>query len=271
MSDYQDPFAVCYPALLPWAQSSRQDDLHRAVRTAVERSLVVLWGDIDLEKPATDADVHAIVAASDTYVQGWFDAVIRPAAHYPPNNWGWPSSLGVWLDASKSHGRGRAFRHTIAENLDFFARFPFWETLHLVGYAEHAARTTTGTPRQRAADATAEALRWAWARHADRLGWDDAEWYEYVKVNELIGWTTAALQLPGVRPSQAADRVEEIAGQKWDNWSPWTSDELPAPFIAQAAQAVADCVATSAATSSSTPPPQAPWSSGSEHDRQDRS
>ncbi|MCX4633077.1 hypothetical protein [Streptomyces sp. NBC_01443] len=241
------------------------------MRTAVERSLVVLWGDIDLEKPATDADVHAIVVASDTYVQGWFDAVIRPAAHYPPNNWGWPSSLGVWLDASKSHGRGRAFRHTIAENLDFFARFPFWETLHLVGYAEHAARTTTGTPRQRAAGATAEALRWAWARHADRLGWDDAEWYEYVKVNELIGWTTAALQLPGVRPSQAADRVEEIAGQKWDHWSPWTSDELPAPFIAQAAQAVADCVATSAATSSSAPSPQAPSPSGSERDRPDKS
>ncbi|MGW1196626.1 hypothetical protein ACWD4B_12380 [Streptomyces sp. NPDC002536] len=249
MSDCRDPFSVCYPALLPWAQPSRQDDLHRAVRTAVERSLVVLWGHIDLEKPATDTDVHAIVAASDAYVQGWFDAVIRPVAQYPMNNWGWPSSLGMWLDASKSHGRGRAFRRTIAENLDLFARFPLWGTLQLVEYAGHAARMTTGTPRQRAADATAETLRWAWARHVGRRGWDDAEWYEYVEVNELIGWTTAALQLPGVRPSQAANRVEEIAGQTWDGWSPWTSDELPAPFIAQAAQAVADCVATSAAPS----------------------
>ncbi|PSJ25923.1 hypothetical protein B7P34_25575 [Streptosporangium nondiastaticum] len=223
---------------------------------------MVQWGRIDPEKPASDADVHAIVAACDAYVQGWFDAVIRPAACYPPNDWGWSSSPGLWLDASKSHGRGRAIRLTIAENLDFFARFPFGETLNLVGYAEHTARTTTGTSRQRAADATAEALRWAWARHTDRLGWDDAEWYEYLEVYELIGWTTAALQLPGVRPSQAADRVEEIAGQKWDDWSPWTSDELPAPFITQATQAVADCVTTSTATPSSPPP----WSSGSEYD-----
>ncbi|MFD8415038.1 hypothetical protein ACFV2Q_25340 [Streptomyces sp. NPDC059650] len=261
----QDPFTVCYRTLLPWAQPSRQDDLHRAMRTAVERSLVVLWGHIDPGKRATDADVHAIVAASDAYVQGWFDAVIRPAAHYPPNGRGWPSSLGVWLDTSANHGRGKAFRHTIAENLDLFARFPFWRTLELVQCAERAARTATGTPRQRAADATAEALRWAWTRHADRLGWDDAEWYEYVEVHELIGWTTAALQLPGVRPSQAADRVEGIAEQRWDDWSPWTSDELPAPFIAQAAQAVADCVTAGAAPSSP------PWSSGSEHDRADKS
>ncbi|MEU8547206.1 hypothetical protein AB0C81_09420 [Streptomyces roseoverticillatus] len=237
----------------------------------MERSLVVLWGRIDLEKPATDADVHAIVAARDAYIQGWFDAVIRPVSRSTPRGRGWPSPLGSWLDASRSHGRGRAFRHTIAENLDFFARFVFWPTLDLVRYAEHAARTTTGTARQRAADATAEALRWAWARHADRLGWDDAEWYQYIEVNELIGWTTAALQLPGVRPSQAADRVEEIAGQEWDDWSPWTSDELPAPFIAQAAQAVADCVTTSAATSSSAPSPQPPSPSGSEHDRPGKS
>ncbi|MEV0405206.1 hypothetical protein [Actinoallomurus sp. NPDC050550] len=234
----------------------------------MERSLVVLWGDIDPEKPATDADVHSIVAACNAYIQGWFDAVIRPAAHYPLNSWGWPSSLGAWLDASSSHGRGRAFRHTIGENLDFFARFRFWPTLELVRYAEYAARTTTGTPRQRAADATAEALRWSWARR-DIRGWDDAEWYQYLEVNELIGWTTAALQLPGVRPSEAAARVEEIAEQKWDDWSQWTADELPAPFIAQAAQAVADCVTTSAATSSSAPPPQPPSSSDSEHDRPD--
>ncbi|MFC5724135.1 hypothetical protein ACFP1Z_28600 [Streptomyces gamaensis] len=255
MSDCRDPFSVCYPALLPWAQPSRQDDLPRAVRAAVERSLVVLWGHIDPQKPATDADVQAIVAARDAYVQGWFDAVIRPAAHYPTNNnRGWPSSLGAWLDASQSHGRGRAFRRTIAENLDFFASFPFRETLELVEHAEQTVRRTTGTPRQRAADATAGALQWAWARHTDRLGWDDAEWYQYVQVNELIGWTTAALQLPGARPSRAAGRVEEIAGQKWHDWSPRTSDELPAPFIAQAAQAVADCVNTSTAPPTPTTP-----------------
>ncbi|MFG2332360.1 hypothetical protein ACGFMM_22375 [Streptomyces sp. NPDC048604] len=250
MSDYQDPFTVCYPALLPWAQPSRQDGLDRAVRTAVERSLVVLWGGIEPEKPATDADVHAIVAARDAYIQGWFDAVIRPAAHYPPSSGGWPSSLGSWLDASSSRGRGRAFRHTIAEHLDYFARFEFGSTLDLVRYAEYAARTTKGTPRDRASHATAEALRWAWAQNIHRTGWGDAEWYDYIEVNELIGWTTAALQLPGVRPSKVADRVERIAEQKWDDWSQWTADELPAPFLAQAAQAVADSVTSSTATSS---------------------
>ncbi|MEV8457105.1 hypothetical protein AB0467_31010 [Streptomyces sp. NPDC052095] len=267
----QDPFAACYPALLPWSRPSRRDGLHRAARAAVERSLVVLWGHRDLEVPATDADVHAIVAASNAYVQGWVDAVVGPAVRRPSDNRGWSSPLAVWLDASRCHGRGKAFRHTIAENLDFFAGFPFRGTLELVGHAEHAARTATGTPRQRAADATAEALRWAWARHVDKLGWDDAEWYEYVEVNELIGWTTAALRLPGLTPSRAADRVEEIAGQKWDDWSPWTSDELPAPFIARAAQAVADCVTTGGTTPSSARPPHSPPSSGSEHDRRDES
>ncbi|MEV5576434.1 hypothetical protein AB0L06_40930 [Spirillospora sp. NPDC052269] len=231
----------------------------------MERSLVVLWGHIDPEKPATDADVHAIVAARYTYTQGWFDAVIRPAVHDPQNSWELPSPLATWLDASSIHGRGRAFRHTIGEHLDFFGRFAFWPTLELVRYAESAARTT-GTPRQRAADATAEALRWAWTR-ADRSVWDDAEWYQYIEVHELIGWTTAALRLPGVRPSEAADRVEAMAERKWDGWSQWTADELPAPFVAQAAQAVADCVTTSAATSSPAPQPQPPSSSDAEPDR----
>ncbi|MCY0921958.1 hypothetical protein OS965_27955 [Streptomyces sp. H27-G5] len=273
MSDHQDPFAVCYPALLPWAQASPQGGLHSAVRAAVERSLVVLWGHVDPEKPATDTDVHAIVAARDAYTQGWFDAVIRPVFPRPPHDWGRSPSLGTWLDASRSRARGRAFRHTIAENLEFFARFEFQSTLDLVRYAEQAARTTTGTARQRAARATAGALRWAWARHSDRLGWDDAEWYQYIEVNELIGWTTAALGLPGVRPTQAAERVEQIAEQAWDGWSPWTSDELPASFIAQAAQAVADCVTTSTATSASSSalPPQPPSPSGSERDRPDKS
>ncbi|MFG3258273.1 hypothetical protein [Streptomyces sp. NPDC048172] len=242
MSARQDPFAACLPALLPWAPPARRAELHRAVRTAVERSFVALRGPLDGARPATDADVRAIVAASEAYVQGWFDAVMRPAAEHPPNGWGWPSSLGAWLDASRNHGRGRAFRPTLAENLDFFARFPFEETLILVEHAEHIARTTTGTPRQRAADATAEALRWAWTRHADGRGWDDAEWHEYLDVDELIGWTTAALRLPGLRPSRAAERVEEIAGQEWDGWSPWTAEELPPLFLAQASQAVADCV-----------------------------
>ena len=231
---------------------------------------MVLWGHIDPEKAATDSDIHAIVAARHAYIQGWFDAVIRPAAHHPQNGLGWPSSLGSWLNASSITGRGQAIRHTIGENLDFFARFEFCPTLELVRYANHAAQATTGTPRRRAADATAEALRWSWARHADRVGWDDAEWYQYLEVNELIGWTVAALHLPGVRPSEAADRVEEIAEQQWDDWSQWTADELPAPFIAQAAQAVADCVTTGAATSSSTPPPQPPSPSDSQHDRPDK-
>lgn len=243
----------------------------------MERSLVVMWGHLDPGRPATDADVHAIVGARDAYTQGWFDAVIRPAHRSSPDDRGWPSPLGTWLNSSSSHGRdrgrgrGRAFRDTIAENLDFFARFEFESTLDLVRYAEHAARTTTGTARQRAAEATEGALRWAWARRADRLGWDDAEWYQYIEVNELIGWTTAALRLPGVMPSQAADRVEQIAEQEWDGWSPWTSNELPAAFLTQAAQAVADCVMASEATTSqtpptsSTPPAQPPSSSGSAH------
>ncbi|MEU5581006.1 hypothetical protein ABZ791_30490 [Streptomyces huasconensis] len=224
----------------------------------MERSLTMLWGQLDSGKPASEANVHAIVAARDAYTQGWFDAVIRPVLRCPPRDQGWPSSLGAWLDASRGHGRGRAVRHTVAENLDFFARFAFWPTLDRVRYAEHAARTATGTARQRAAAVTAGALRWAWAQQADRRGWDDAAWYQYIEVNELIGWATAALRLPGMRPSEAADRVEEIADQEWDGWSPWTADELPAPFIVQAASAVADCVTTSETAESSAAPPSRP-------------
>ncbi|MDT0330600.1 hypothetical protein [Nocardiopsis lambiniae] len=243
MSNDQDPWIACYRALLPWTKRFQEGDSHRAVRIAVERSLVTLWGGPDPERPATDADVHAIVAACNAYHQGWFDAVIGAEARRTwPDGERWPFSLWVWQDSSRGHGRGRAFRDTIGEHLDFFARFRFQSTLDLVGYAEHAARAATGAARQRAADAVVDVLEQAWTR-VDREGWDDAGWYEYIEVEELVGWTMAALRIPGLIPSEAAERVYRIAEQgAWDGWSEWSSKSLPAPFLAQAAQAVADCV-----------------------------
>ncbi|MFE1554280.1 hypothetical protein ACFW6V_04720 [Streptomyces sp. NPDC058734] len=62
---------------------------------------------------------------------------------------------------------------------------------------------------------------------------------------ELVGWTAGPLRLPGLCPSEASERAERIAEQFWDGldgWSPWSSKELPAPFLAQVAQAVAGSV-----------------------------
>ncbi|MEU9033479.1 hypothetical protein AB0D45_00970 [Streptomyces sp. NPDC048352] len=206
----------------------------------MERALTGLWGRLDPEGQARDADVRAIAVACDAYHQGWFDAVIGAGTRRTGPNGAWPPSLRPWRDVSYGHGRGRAFRSTIGEHLDVFARFRFQATLDMLGHAEQAARAATGDAPQRAADAVVEVLKGAWAR-ADRLGWDDAEWYQYIEVYELTGWTVAALRVPGPSPSQAAEEAERVAEQfpdGLDGWSPWTSKELPAEFLDRVAEAV---------------------------------
>lgn len=244
MVNEDDPWNACYQALLPWIEHASDDALDRRARTAVERSLVVLWEQIDREATATDADVHAMVAAADAYNQGWFDAVLPIDRGDARREALWPPSLSGWLDASKTRGRGRAFRDTVGENIDFFGRFDFRWTLEWVDEAASAARAATGTPRERAAEAVVDVLQRAWAKE-DKQGWDDAEWYQYIAVGERVGWTAAALEIPGLIPSRVADRADRIAEGYWDGndgWSALKSPELPAPFLTEVARSAADCV-----------------------------
>ncbi|WP_331767716.1 hypothetical protein [Embleya sp. NBC_00896] len=244
MANEDDPWIACYQALLPWIERSEDTALDHRARTAVERSLVVVWERIDREATATDADVHAMVAAANAYNQGWFDAVLPIDRGDTRREALWPPSLSDWLVASNSRGRGRAFRDTVGENIDFFGRFDFRWTLELVGEAASAAQAATGTPRERAARAVVDVLQRAWAKE-DKQDWDDAEWYQYIAVGERVGWAVAALEVPGLIPYQVADRAVRIAEGYWDGndgWSARTSPELPAPFLAGVAQAVADCV-----------------------------
>jgi hypothetical protein len=236
-----DPWIACYRALMPWLARRRGRDLDGMAEAAVEAALVTLWGSLDRARPATDADVHAIVATSDAYHQGWFDAVVGAQL----DNWDaalWPPSLQSWTDARHANrGRGKAFRDSVGEHLDVFARFRFRPTLVMAADAQQAARSAAGSARERAATVTADVLNRAWARE-DQRGWDDAPWYEYLDVSERVGWAMAALDVPGLRPSEAAGLAWQIADsgawQGRDRWSAWSATGLPAQFLTELAAAL---------------------------------
>jgi hypothetical protein len=241
----RDAWVDCYRELKPWSSRARRDAASGSARIAIERSLALLWGQVDLRAPATDADVHAIVAASDAYNQGWFDAVIGVPLGPASNGEYWPTSLWRWIDLtywSERRGRGRVCRDTVGEHLDLFARFDFDETLALVARAEDAARQAAGDPPERAAAAVSSLVQGAWAAR-DSATWDDAEWYDYLDLEDVVGWAVAALELPGVQPHLAAERalhvVEEGAWKGWKWWVPRDTDELPPELLADLAEAVA--------------------------------
>ena len=236
-----DVWRQCYRALLPWTRHDRES-LHRQARSAVELALTALWGEVDRERPSSDAAAHAIVAAGEAYGRGWFDAVIGSHVDARARSQSWPASLHEW-GVGITHGRGRAFRPTVGELIDFFVNFPFAETLDLIAAADRAARNAAGTPEQRLRVAVTAVLKSAWAEE-DKRGWDDAPWYDYLDVGERVGWTAAALDLPDIEPGLAAVTAQQVAAQgAWERrggWSPWIAGNLPPQFLADVVRALLD-------------------------------
>ncbi|MFD0354227.1 hypothetical protein ACFVHW_10865 [Streptomyces sp. NPDC127110] len=226
------------PALLPWTHVPA-DDLHARSLEAVTAAVTVLWDGCDdtlLDAPATDAQVHAIVAAQTAYGLGWRDAVLGDVAADARAAGLGPGPGGLWAPAGGRHlGRGRASWPTLRRNLEFFARHPWATELERLRAVRCAVEASSADPR-----ATLTSLyRGAWTdRAAERLGWDDAEWWQYLDVAELTAWAVVALGLPAEHPADAGTAVEDAAEAVSPYGWTWTGTGLPEGFLDAAFEAL---------------------------------
>ncbi|MFJ3877860.1 hypothetical protein ACIPW5_10415 [Streptomyces sp. NPDC090077] len=225
-------------ALLPWTRVPAAE-LHARSAEAVTAAVAVLWGGCDdalLDAPATDVQVHALVGAATAYGLGWRDALLGDVAADARAAGLGPGPAGLWTPAGQwNRGRGRAFRSTLRQNLEFFARHPWATELALLRAVRNAVEASPADPRA----ALGSLYRTAWADGAtERLGWDDAEWWQYLDVAGLASWAVVALGLPAEDPASAGQAVEEAA----EAVSPhgWTraGTDLPEGFLDAACAAL---------------------------------
>ncbi|NXY97527.1 hypothetical protein HYE82_24755 [Streptomyces sp. BR123] len=220
-----------HPALLPWTRVP-EADLHARCTEAVAAALAALWGGCDdalLDAPATDGQVHAIVAAQRAYGLGWRDAVLGDVTAEARAARLGNGPGGLWTPAEHwNRGRGRAFRATLRGNLEFFAMHPWAAELEHVRAVRCAVEASSADPR----NTLALLFRTAWTGRADRrLGWDDAEWWQYLEVGALASWAVVDLGLPADDPASAGWAVEEAAeAVSPSDWT-WTGTGLPDGFL----------------------------------------
>ncbi|GLX24014.1 hypothetical protein [Streptomyces lavendulae] len=225
-------------ALLPWTRVPA-DELHARALEAVTAAVTVQWGGCDdalLDAPATDAQVHAIVAARTAYGYGWRDAVLGDVAADARAAGLGPGPGGLWAPAGRRYlGRGRASRPTLRQELEFVARHPWATELERLRAVRSAVEASPADPRA----TLASLYRTAWTdRATERLGWDDAEWWQYLYVAELTAWAVVALGLPAQHPADAGTAVEDAADAvSPHNWT-WTGAGLPDGFLDAAFEAL---------------------------------
>ncbi|MEU9720146.1 hypothetical protein [Streptomyces sp. NPDC047976] len=225
-------------ALLPWTRVPA-DELHARCLEAVTAAVTVLWGGCDdalLDAPATDAQVHAIVAARTAYGLGWRDAVLGDVAADARAAGLGAGPGGLWAPAGQRNpGRGRAFRPTLRQNLEFFARHPWVTELEHLRAVRCAVEASPADPRA----ALTSLYRTAWTdRATERLGWDEAAWWQYLYVGELAAWAVVALGLPAQHPADAGTAVEDAAEAVSPYGWTWTGTGLPEGFLDAAFEAL---------------------------------
>ncbi|MGW6821017.1 hypothetical protein [Streptomyces sp. NPDC055005] len=218
-------------ALLPWTRVP-VGDLHARCGEAVTSALAAPRDGCDdelLDAPATDGQIHAIVAARRTYGLGWRDAVLGDVAADARAGGLGNGPGGLWTPAEHwNHGRGRAFRPTLRQNLEFFATHPWAAELEHLRTVRHAVEASSAQPRA----TLALLFRTAWTNNAtERRGWDDAEWWQYLEIEALTSWAVVALGLPPHDPAGAGTAVEEAAEAVSPPGWTWTGAGLPDGFL----------------------------------------
>ncbi|MGO4463032.1 hypothetical protein AB4039_37985 [Streptomyces sp. M-16] len=227
----RDLWGRTYLALLPWTRVP-VGDLHARCTEAVTAALAVLWGgcgDALLDAPAGDEQIHAIVAAQKAYGLGWRDAVLGGVTADARAARLGDGPGGLWAPAERwNRGRGRAFRPTLRSNLEFFAMHPWAGELARLRAVRCAVEAASADPRT----TLTLLFRTAWTdKAAERRGWDDAEWWQYLDVEALAAWAVVALGLPVEDPAGAGTAVEEAAeAVSPSDWT-WAGTGLPDGFL----------------------------------------
>jgi hypothetical protein len=249
-----------YQILLPQALRSA-DETRREFREAVFHAWLMWHGDTSeeqLDALITNDQFMALRALEESCSLGWRDALLgRTLTDHGYEEVGRPyGGPHVLWGAPARTAADRGFRRSVHPSPgQLGGEVPVRRSLRdaLSGvrnqyvYAVdtirdvHTSMTSVPVEGRPPIDGVREAVTRlcldAWHDEVEvnkRLGWDDAEWWHYLNLEDLLPWMAVVLGLPGEYPDRYGDLVEPVAWRTvTDPFGAWTWQAIPSNFVSE--------------------------------------
>ncbi|MFB7718176.1 hypothetical protein [Nocardia sp. NPDC056100] len=205
-----------------------------------------------LDAPITDKQGAVVRALARTASLEWRDEALGPILGFSglDESLEWPlGRSGLWTVAEPLNvGRVQGWfsleqqRPSVCEVLSNASNV-FGPVFNYIGQAHAAIDIELADVEDRVAHAIRRLCSRAWYFEEvvqNKRGWDDAPWWEYLELGELMPWLAVGLGLPGEHPehygyglvADAVDRLPSSLG------SAWTWRVLPEQFFSEMITAV---------------------------------
>ncbi|WP_330179723.1 hypothetical protein OHB26_25190 [Nocardia sp. NBC_01503] len=229
------------------------------LRQAVLRGWCQEFGPLTVEQldaPITDEQGAVVRALARTASLEWRDEALGPILELSGSDESleWPlGRSGLWtvaepLSAARVQGSFslEQQRPSVCEVLSSASNI-FGPVFNYIGEAHAAIDTELTDVDDRIAHAIRRLCSRAWHFEVvvqNRRGWDDAPWWDYLELPELMPWLAVGLGLPGEYPenygyvlvADAAHRLPSSLGNAW------TWHVLPEEFFSEMITAVKQLV-----------------------------
>jgi hypothetical protein len=260
-----------YQILLPRAVRP-VDETRREFAEAVFHAWLMWHGDTsedELDALITDDEILALRALEESCSLGWRNALLgRTLTDHGYEEAGRPygGPHGLWGAPARTTA-DRGFRppvppsHRAHQVANFQSgghlrdalssvRNQFAHVVHTIRDV-HTSMTTVLVDGRPPIDCVREVVTRlcldAWHEEVeveDRRGWDDAEWWQYLNLEDLLPWMAVALGLPGEHPERYGYLVEPVAWRTVTDplkaWSPieaWRWQAIPSNFVSELGEA----------------------------------
>ncbi|MFC5185531.1 hypothetical protein [Actinomadura harenae] len=251
-----------YQALLPQALRP-VEETRREFREAVFHAWLMWHGETSseqLDSLATDDEIRTIRALEESCSLGWRNALLgRTLAEHGHEVLGRPNGgpHGLWgvpactmADQGFRPPRVPVRRGTLRDVLASARNQYSFEvdTIRDVHASLTAVPVGDRPPADRVREVVTRLCLDAWHKEVevdDRCGWDDAEWWQYLNLEDLLTWTAVALGLPGEYPEKYGDLVDPVAGRTApDPLKAWHWQAIPSTFVSELGDACVDLALT---------------------------
>ncbi|MFB8003993.1 hypothetical protein [Nocardia sp. NPDC056000] len=225
------------------------------MRQAILRGWCREFGPLTVEQldaPITDEQVAVVRALARTASLEWRDEALGPLLEVSGSNESleWPLGLhGLWTVAEPLRLAGvqgwlslDQRRPSVSEVLSSGSN-TFGSVFNHIGQAHAAIDTERADIDDRVAHAIRRLCSRAWHFEEvvqNKRGWDDAPWWEYLELGELMPWLAVGLGLPGECPeSYGYSLVADVAHRLPSSLgSAWMWRVLPEEFFSEMITAV---------------------------------